>query len=200
MATTFTRLSGHGLLVTPRAEFRIEPSAGTVTTLDIASADGRSVVDVAAVARGEANTASVDVAPGGVAGPWRVETNVFTCAWPAGFAVSSDPDGLSAFLMLGANDAMLWVAGPLDRDKALPIEKLAAEDQTVRAIADLDGNTRIDLDYVVEDELWWQRRYALAWRDDTVLVVTAQARVVDEDSVRAAVDALASSIAPYHAN
>jgi len=88
----------------------------------------------------------------------------------------------------------------MPREGALPIENLADEGQNIRAVADEGENVRIDLDYVFEGEPWWQRRYVLAWTADTVLVLSAQAKALDEEVVAAAIDEVAQSIAPSQPN
>lgn len=191
------RLQGFGAIVLPDVPYRIERVADAPeTTLRITSGETTEIVDVRDAVRGDVKTGVANVTGGDERGEWRIETSVFACAWPRHFALSSDPDEISPFLLFGPNDAMIWVAGPVDRAKATPIEKLATEDQTIRAVAEAGDNARIDVDYEHDDETWWQRRYVLAWGDAHVLVVTAQARAADEEPVRLAVDAVEASIAP----
>jgi hypothetical protein len=203
MAHVFARLSGFGLVVTPHPRYRLERVAGSpetvlrVATTAAESADASDVVDLSAVARGEASSERIDVAPGRPGPGWRVETGVFTCAWPDGFALSHDPDGLSPFLLLGERDAMIWVSGPVTEERVRPIEKLAAPGQTIRAVAGAEGAERIDVEYEAEAEAWWQRRYAIAWGEGRALVLTAQARRADEAPVRDAIDLIERSLSPY---
>ena len=190
-----TRLSGHGLVLVPRAGYRIERVADAPeTTLRIAQAAESAVVDVAAAAHAEAPSELADISPGARTGHWRVETSLLTCLWPHGFALVDDPDGVSPFLLVGPDDAMIWVSSPIASERATPIEKLADDGQTVRAVAQADDNSRIDLDYTIDDEAWWQRRYVLVWASGQVLVVSAQARREGELVARAAVDAVAQSV------
>lgn len=191
------RLQGFGAIVVPKAPYRIErvddaPDA----VLRIGHGDRSETVDVRAVLGGTVTTDVADVDEGDPRPRWRIETSVFGCAWPVGFALSSDPDGLSPFLLLGPDDAMIWVAGPVDRAKTTPIEKLVTEDQTARAVASSGDRERIDIDYQVDGERWWQRRYVLAWGEDRTLVLTGQARAAFEAPTSAAVDAIEASIAP----
>lgn len=190
------RLSGHGVVVIVHAPFRVERT-GVATALRVVGEKGEELVDVAAVARGEAKSRLVDVLDGGPQTAFRVETDHASCAWPEGWALASDPDELSPFLLMGARDAMIWLAGPVARDKALPIEKLADEGQRVRAVADRGGDARIDLDYVEAGEPWWQRRYVVRFDDSRVLVLTAQCRATDEETVRPAIDAVEVSLVPH---
>jgi hypothetical protein len=169
------RLRGHGVLVIPKAKFRFE----------------RDVIPVA--------SDDVEVLPAPSALDWRIETSGYSIAWPKGFAIADDPDELSPFLLHGARDALIWIAGPLPRDKVLPIEKLAADDQRVRAIADAGDAVRIDIDYALPSESgpaehWWQRRYVRMLPGGSALLLSAQALASDEDSVRAAIDAIDESL------
>jgi hypothetical protein len=168
------RLRGNGLLVIPKGKFRFE----------------RDVTPVA--------SDSVEVLPAPGAREWRIETSAYSIAWPAGFVVTDDPDELSPFLLEGAREALIWTTGPVARDKVIPIEKLATDDQRIRAIADAGEDARIDLDYVLDDdegvgEPWWQRRYVRVVPGGAI-VLSAQARATDEDSVRAAIDAIDASL------
>jgi hypothetical protein len=194
---TLSRLQGHGAIVLPEAPYRIERAADAPeTTLRIWHAERSAMLDVRDVLRGAEASEVAEVKPGDPTPAWRIETSVLSCAWPRGFALSSDPDELSPFLLIGPNDAMIWIAGPIERAKATPIERLATEEQTIRAVAEAGDNARIDVDYEHDDERWWQRRYVLGWGDDQVLIVTAQARSTDEVETCAAVDAIEASIVP----
>lgn len=182
-------------MVLPHAGFRIERVADAAeTTLKVWSGAATGVIDVTAPAD-ELASALADISLGGGSGQWRIETSVLSCIWPHGLAIVEDPDGVSPFLLIGDNDAMFWISGPLASERATPIENLVDDGQTVRAVAQAGEDARIDLDYVIDDEAWWQRRYALVWSPGKVLVVTAQARLADEVLARAAVDAVAQSIA-----
>lgn len=196
MSPRLARLVGHGAIVLPKPGHRIDRDRGLEGVLHVTTEAGRESVDVAAVLRGDASTAALEIAPG-PRGEWRVVTDAYTCPWPPAWSFADDPDGISPFLFLGARDALIWIAGPLPRAKVTPIEKLAAEGQTIRAVAEAGDNARIDLDYEVDGEPWWQRRYALAFGDDAAVVVSGQARRADEDAVRAAIDDVADRLAPY---
>ncbi len=108
MAHVLARLSGLGLVVTPHPRYRIDRVDGAAETmLRVARGSTSGIVDVAAIARGESESELPDVTPGPNAAGWRIETSVLTCAWPQGFALAHDPDGISPFLLLGPRDAML---------------------------------------------------------------------------------------------
>jgi hypothetical protein len=170
------RIRGRGLLVIPNGSFRFE----------------RDEVPTASTERVEVLAAPASL-------EWRIETDTCSIAWPAGFALANDPDELSPFLLHGPGDALLWIAGPLPRDKVLPVEKLVTEDQRVRAIADAGDDVRIDVDYIVDDgdepEPWWQRRYVRV-TPQGAFVLSAQAHARDEDVVRAAIDEIERTFAP----
>jgi hypothetical protein len=197
----FARLSGHGIVVVPRPHFRIDRVAGAPDgTLRIADASGEEIVDLLLVARGERSCAKADVHRGPRTGAFRIETGITTCAWPRDFALSHDPDDISPFLLLGPREAMVWIAGPIARAKVEPIEKLVEGSQSVRAVAEAQGASRIDVDYDHDGERWWQRRYVIAWGDpssETALVISGQARAEDEAQTSAAVDEIERTLAPY---
>lgn len=198
-ARTPARIVGHGVVVVPRAGYQLERVAdASESTLRVIYGENRKLLDVAAPDAAE--SAFAEVAPGPQMRAWRIETDTFTCAWPRGFTLADDPDALSAFVLAGTNGSLIWVSGPMPRERATPIEGLADEGQNIRAIADEGENVRIDLDYVFEGEPWWQRRYVLAWGAETVLVLSAQAKALDEDVVAAGIDELAQSIAPSQLN
>lgn len=189
------QLTGHGVVVRPRAGYRIERvDGGADTTLRIARPGESRVIDAIAQRDDGRVRSLADVLSGARGGPWRIETSLVTCAWPHGFAVVEDPDGVSPFLLVGPNDAMIWVSSPIARARATPIESLADDGQTVRAVAQAGEDARIDLDYEIDDEAWWQRRYVLVWSPEHALVVTAQALRQGEDLARAAVDLVAHSL------
>lgn len=194
---TPARLQGHGVIVVPRAPYRVErvPEASE-TMLRIGSGEESAMLDVRDVLRGTVATDLADVTAGATRREWRIETSVGSCVWPRGFALSSDPDERSPFLLLGPNDAMVWIAGPVERGKAIPIERLVTEDQVIRAVAEAGDDARIDVDYSYDGEPWWQRRYVLAWNEEHVVVLTGQARSTEEAETCAAVDAIEASISP----
>lgn len=194
MAKSPARLAGYGALVLPRAGYQLERVEGAESSLRVIYGAERGALDVRAA--DAATSTLAGVLPGPATRAWSIIADTYTCAWPQGFVLADDPDGLSAFLLAGAHDALVWVSGPMPSERALPIETLADEGQNIRAVADEGENARIDLDYVHEGEPWWQRRYVLRWGADDVLVLTAQARALDEDAVCAAIDEVAATIAP----
>ena len=130
-------------------------------------------------------------------GALRIETDLVTCAWPHGLVLTADPAGRSPFVLLGpAPECEIWLTQAA-RSEVEPIESLAAEGQRVRAIADAaDGTSRIDLDYVVEDELFWQRKYVRPWGEGQVLLVCAQAPAELEDLMSTALELVESTLRP----
>lgn len=193
------RLTGFGVSVRVDAPFRIERIADAPETVLRVWRAGSASADVDVLAGSEL----VEIVPGSARGAWAIETADYVCTWPHGLALSSDPDGASPFLLVGPDESLVWVSGPLARERAWPIESLADETQKVRAVAETESgeDARIDIDYVIEGEviegeLWWQRRYVRAWGEGRVLVVSAQARAAHEDVMRAAVDLVDASLAP----
>ena len=191
------RLHGFGLTVVPVAPYRIELAAVAPTTrLRLIGVDQTETLDVRDVLAGACTTELAEVRGGDPRERWTIETAVARCAWPEGFALCSDPDGLSSFLLHGPGDALIWLAGPLDQAKTLPVEKLADDEQTIRAVAQTGDDHRIDLDYEVDGERWWQRRYVRAWAEDRTLLISAQARAEAEPLTGAAVDLVEATLEP----
>jgi hypothetical protein len=187
------RLQGFGAIVLPKAPYRIArvPDAPE-TRLRIAHGERSEVVDVT-----EAGAIEVaDITRGDGAERWRIETTVMTCAWPAGFDLASDPEERSPFLLLGPGDAMVWLSGPVDREQTQPIESLAVDGQTIRAVAQSGERERIDVDYTIGGERWWQRRYVVPWTKTDDIVVTGQARPETEELTALAVDLVERSLEP----
>lgn len=185
------RLQGFGVLVLSKAPYRIGrvPDAPE-TRLRIAHGERSEEVDVSEPREGLTELA--DVTRGDSAERWRIETTVLTCAWPAGFDLASDPEERSPFLLLGPNDAMVWLSGPVDREQTQPIESLAVSGQTIRAVAQSDDRERIDVDYTIDGDRWWQRRYVVPWTETQDVVVTGQARPATEELTALATDLVGS--------
>jgi len=193
-----TKLHGFGAIVEPEAPYRIGRVDGEPeTTLRIVHGAGTTVIDVAAILREDATTDLADITAGDPMERWRIETTDATCAWPEGFDLASDPDDLSPFLLLGPDDSMVWLAGPVDRATVEPIENLAGEGQRVRAVAEAGDHERIDLDYEADDEAWWQRKYVVPWDDGQAIVITGQARSAMEELTALAVDLVERSLEPH---
>lgn len=189
------RLQGFGATVLPKAPYRIEHvSDAPPTQLRIHHGDQSGLVDVSAALKGQI-TELADIEPGDGGERWYVETTAFSCAWPLGFALMSDPD-YSPFVLVGPEESMIWLAGPLDRSRTSPIEKLATPDQIVRAVGQAGDRERIDLEYTFEGERWWQRRYVVPWGNEKAVVISGQARSTTELLTAAAVDLIEASLSP----
>lgn len=198
MSPTRARLSGHGAFVIPRPGYQLaRVDGGPASSLRVTYREESQLVEIGGTEPISEQLLEVLADPSSAA--WRIQTDTFACAWPAGFVLADDPDELSAFVLAGENGALIWVSGPMPAERALPIENLADEDQTVRAVADEGENARIDLDYVLDSEPWWQRRYVLRW-DGEVLVVSGQARALDEEWVCVALEELTGSLTPTRLN
>ena len=139
----FARLSGHGLTLIPLNPYRFERTGGGAADpvrLTHWLPDGERAVTVTprpmprpgapqvACAPG---TASLDEVGGLQEGPWldhwRIETALFTLAWPAGLSVVSAKDDSRppAFELHAEQGAFMFFQGPFSEQKLPPLQRMA---------------------------------------------------------------------------
>ena len=189
----FARLSGHGLTLIPLHPYRFERAtagaAGAVRLRHDAS-DGARVVTVTprplprpgpprvACAPG---TASVDEVGGLQEGPWldhwRIETALFTVAWPEGLALQSAKDDSRppGFELHGEQGAFMFFQGPLSDERLPPLPRMAGLGQRVVATGEGPRHRWVELAYRHEGRDWVQRHALIALRPGSTLVLSAQA-------------------------
>lgn len=204
-AHVYARLSGYGLVLVPYAPY-------SFTLL----ADGRSVAVTHAAPEGtrsaritpgkasptlhlEPGTSSLDevvtLSAEGQPAHWRIETQVFTCDWPRGFALHSAESG--PFDLLGPDESLIYLQGPYPPARVPPMNKLVIPGQTLVGQGEGPGFRWVEVAYTHEGRRWHKRYAFAAWVQDHVLVVTGQALERNAVSTAAATDALAASLRPF---
>lgn len=135
---------------------------------------------------------ALEVGPGPAAAEWRIATSVFTCLWPAGFAVCSNqfPRDPGPFDLIGADGETLWVWTPRT---APPLEELRAPYQRLHASGSVGDVRWAEFVYEHEGETWIQRHcetHALGAR----AFVSVQALAASADAARQAALDVARSL------
>lgn len=179
----YTRLAGFQLTVIPRAPFRIERTDAAPDALDVhyRSPEGPLFARLIPHEGGyksklDQNTASLyevlDVDLGPSLDDWRLETSIFSCAWPRGFGLFSNrfPQDPGPFDLLGDNREMIFIQKP----RKLPaLEDMCAPNQKVEQFEKTAEAEWIELAYSHEG-LDWIQRYEIVRLNDVGLVVTMQ--------------------------
>ena len=154
-------VSGHGLRVIPHAPYRIghgpsERDVDVEVDRDGATLMARILADGtggyrSGLAEGTPSLGAVLDVEQGPDGPWRIETGLYTCAFPAGFVLHSVPAGSPVpFELVDPDGAMVFLQTP----HRLPaITRLAGPEQHVTA----SGPGWVELTYVHDGRAWWQR-------------------------------------------
>jgi hypothetical protein len=179
----FTRIAGFRLCVIPRVPFRIcradaEPggidveyhslNGGRFARLLPKDGGYTSLLDD----RTESLFDVLDVEPGPDLDYWRLETTVFTCAWPEGYALHSNnsPEAPGPFDLVGGNDEVIYVQHP----RQLPaIEEMCAPNQSIKQLVKDSDSEWIELEYTHEGSPWFQRHEIVSLPEQRVAVTLA---------------------------
>jgi hypothetical protein len=201
----YARLSGYGLVLIPFAPYRFEalPDGRSLTVTHASPQGTRSARitpgPVAPTVHLEPGTASLDevvtLSNDGQAGPWRIETRVFTCAWPAGFALASAPDD-GPFDLYGPDGSLIYFQGPYPPERVPPTRGLVAPGQTLAGEGEGSGFHWVEVSYPHEGRTWLKRYAFVPLTPEQVLVVTTQAPEQGAARATAAADELAASLRP----
>jgi hypothetical protein len=191
----YARLRGHGLTIVPRGPYRFERGDRDELTMT----DGRvrrsltisRATDVSVAAAGLGHLA--DVTPG-PADAWRVETSVFSVLWPESLVLQSPPDetGPSQFDLYGADEALIYLQGPLPPERIPRGTDLVAAGQTLLAVNDAEPFERYELEYD-HDRHPWRQLYIFVPFESRILVVVSQAPAHVAPSTNGAARTLAES-------
>jgi hypothetical protein len=201
----FARLSGHGLTLIPINPYRFERAAGEAVVLTRSALDGARSVTVTPT-EGEPQlacapgTASLDEVGGLQDGPrldhWRIETALFTLAWPAGLALVSAKDDRRppAFELHGEGGGFMFFQGPFSEQKLPPLERMAGLGQSVARTGEGPRHRWVELTYRHEGRPWVQRHALIALRPGHTLVLSAQAPAEVAERLMAQMEEVARSV------
>lgn len=187
MGHVFARLAGHGRVLMPHWPYKFErhPTEPETVRVVRGTADGPVWLVVRPGDPIEPHDA-VDVEPGPEHAYWEIQTSVLSLRWPGGFTVESprDEDDTTPFLLHGPGEALIHPQGPVPKERVADLDSLVAPDQTVLS----RGDGFIELTYEHDGDQWWQAYRLLPYREDRILVLTAQSLRTHADQTRAALD------------
>jgi hypothetical protein len=202
----FIRISGFGWTLLPVTPCRFEQLSASGPALRALHCDkGRTHRAVLHFGAGEPyiqlapGTASLkevaEISPGPAVESWRIETSLFSHAWPKSFTVESlgniDPP---LYHFDGPEEALIEVQGPFTADKLALMGNFSAPGQEVVRQGKTAGHTWYELAYEHDSRPWRQRQYVVAARPDgAFVVVSAQAPKSQAAPLAAAADEIASS-------
>lgn len=202
----FSRVAGFQLIIIPRAPFRIKHGDVDSHSIHVAyeSPGGQLLATVIPDAGGYRselgeNTISLldvlDVERGPETAEWRIETSLFSCCWPQGYALCSNnfPNDPGPFDLIGPNREMIYVQHP----KTLPdVADMCGPGQSIVGIERGADAEWIDLQYE-HDSRFWHQRHVVVRNTDGRIAVTMQAPVAFAEAAMEATDAVVRSLKPY---
>jgi hypothetical protein len=116
----------------------------------------------------------IQVAEGPGANQWVIETPAFHALWPEGLDLRYPLASKTRFDLLGPDDAIIFVQGPLPNHRNL-LDEMTADGQTeIGRGRTPSGHEWIELGYAFEEDQWRQRHYRREVSRSTAFVVTAQ--------------------------
>ena len=204
----YARLNGFQLQVIPRAPFRIGRCVDVKDAVDIEyqSKDGllfaRLIPDGGGYkSKLDQNTSSlydvVDVNDGNNSGEWIIETSVFDCCWPVGYAICSNnfPNDPSPFDLIGGDSEFIYIQRP---QKCPAIEEMYAQNQSVVDIGKSDISEWINLEYVHENERWNLRHEVVSSFEHPLIVTMQSPERYAHNAKKAAYDIVQSLVLHQH--
>jgi len=210
----FARLSGHGLTLIPLSPYRFERAGGSAADavrLTHAVPEGTRAVTVTPRPMPRPGAPRVACAPGTASleevgglqeGPWldhwRIETALFTLAWPEGLALQSarDDHRPPAFELHGEQGALMFFQGPFGAEKLPPLARMAGLGQRVVATGEGPRHRWVELHYRHEGRAWVQRHALIDLRPGSTLVLSAQAPEEAARRTMAQMEEVARSVQP----
>lgn len=118
---------------------------------------------------------------------WRLETTVFTCVWPHGYAVCSNnfPDDPGPFDLRGPNNELIYIQSP----RELPaLEAMRTPTQKITHIERRGESGWIELEYTHDGAPWCQRHEIVALPNRRLVVTMQTPRRCQERATTAAVE------------
>jgi hypothetical protein len=204
----YARLSGCGWTLVPLAPYAIDrvhdrPNGVRVRhespdgLREALLVFGGNLPDVELGKGTQALEAVLDLQEGPHLDHWRVETTVFICRWPEGFALTSPASPGTPFELHGPDGALVYVQGPVRVDRLPPLNEMVGPGQSVRRYGRTARGGWVELEYEHEGERWRQTHRVLEDTSGYALVVSAQAPVGAAGLAEAAAEEVAASLAPY---
>lgn len=184
----FVRLSGNGVRLLPYWPYRISRDGEAVKVACWAAEDVKEVIVDGASVDG-----IVDVGKG-PPGDWRIETTVFSCAWPEGFTIESptDPGNAIRFYLFGPGEEMIFPQGPASTSRQ-PAQ-WAAPGQRLTSVTSVGTIQVVSLSYRHNGVPWRQSHWLIPWANGRTLIVTAQSPTSQAERTKAAAYLVATSV------
>jgi hypothetical protein len=209
MAHVLARLSGFGWTLVPFYPFRFERVARRPRAVRVirdgdvsrgAVFDLESRPEVSALT-GTANAEDVaELSPSTVVDDFRVETSVFTAAWPEGFAItSSEPGAPCPFDYVGEDGTLIFLQGPVAQSRVARLDSMCAPGQRLTDGGAHPTGSWVELAYEHDGRAHVQRHTTVAWGSGLALIVTAQAPLAIAERMRRAALIVVESLRPSSA-
>lgn len=210
----FARISGHGLTLIPLSPYRFERTGGSAAdavrlTRQVPGGERAVTVTPRPLPRPGApqvacapGTGSLEEVGGLQEGPWlkqwRIETALFTLAWPEGLALQSarDDSRPPAFELHGEQGAFMFFQGPFSEQRLPALQRMAGLGQRVVATGEGPRHRWVELAYRHEGRDWVQRHALIELRPGSTLVLSAQAPAEVAERTMALMEEAARSVQP----
>lgn len=142
----------------------------------------------------------VEITPVEQPGPFRIETSLFSVEWPTGFTVDSSGSGEGpAYDLVGPDESLMFIQGPVEKAFVPPIEELVAPGQKLTGQGSDHGSQWIELEYHHEKVKWCQRHFVRN-HNDHVFLITGQSKSKVKKNMISALNALVASFQFMDAN
>ena len=201
----FAHLAGFGLAVIPRAPYRVQRIDKTLDVIDVEyqSPNGKLFARLTPDNGGyksqlDQHTGSLfdvlNIEVGPDVKSWRIETTIFSCCWPIGFALCSNnfPNDPGPFDLVGDNNELIYIQHP----KRMPdVEQLRVAHQTVISVKRTAESESIELAYD-HDGLPWHQRHEIVTLLGRRIAITMQSPSKFAERAVNAARQIAHSLAP----
>ncbi|MDF1665619.1 MAG: hypothetical protein P1V97_27920 [Planctomycetota bacterium] len=201
MGHVFARLTGYGYSMVPvdsPYKFRWGRNNRTVlidietdkSTAEIHYPEGKAFEEFS---EGADMDEIVEITPVEHTGPFRVETSVFSVNWPSGFEIESSGSGEGPpYDIIGPDDTLIYIQGPIEKSFVPPIEELVAPGQRLTDKGTAHECQWVELSYSHEKVKWCQRHFRHD-HGEHVFLITGQAPVKKKSGMIDALNEVAAS-------